>query len=85
MHVAYLMLVSCLAYSLIIKMEAIYFSETSVNFDRTTRCDIPQDRTLFSLRSSLSAREQASHAFKSTGLSVFTSKTLLKIDVSHSQ
>jgi hypothetical protein len=33
-------LVSCSAYSSILKMEAIYSSETSVDFQRTTRCNI---------------------------------------------
>jgi hypothetical protein len=36
-------LVSCLAYSLMLKMEAIYSSETSVNFQWTTRRYIPED------------------------------------------
>jgi hypothetical protein len=44
------MLVSCLAYSLALKMEAICSSETSVNFQRTARCYIPEDRTLNNLR-----------------------------------
>jgi hypothetical protein len=39
-------LVSCSAYSSTLKMEAIYFSETSVDFQRTTRRYIPQDGTL---------------------------------------
>jgi hypothetical protein len=39
-------LVSSLAYSWILKMEAICFSETSVNFQQTTRRYIPEARTL---------------------------------------
>jgi hypothetical protein len=42
--VAYLILVSCLAYSSILKMEATYPSETSVYFQRTTRRYNPQYR-----------------------------------------
>jgi hypothetical protein len=37
------MLVSCLAYSLTLKMEAACSSEMSVDFQRTTRRDIPED------------------------------------------
>jgi hypothetical protein len=40
------MLVSCLAYSSILKMEAICFPEASVVFQRTTQCYTPEDRTL---------------------------------------
>jgi hypothetical protein len=40
------MLVSCLAYSLILKMEATCSSETSVDFQWTTQYYIPQDKTL---------------------------------------
>jgi hypothetical protein len=36
-------LVSCSAYSLTLKMEAICYSETSVDFQRTTRRYIPED------------------------------------------
>jgi hypothetical protein len=39
-------LVSCLAYSSTLKMEATYSSETSVDFRRTTWRYIPEDRTL---------------------------------------
>jgi hypothetical protein len=39
-------LVFCLAYSSILKMEAVCSSETSVEFQRTTRRYIPEDRTL---------------------------------------
>jgi hypothetical protein len=39
-------LVSCLAYSSTLKMEAICSSETSVDFQRTTWRYIPEDRTL---------------------------------------
>jgi hypothetical protein len=39
-------LVSSLAYSLTLKMEATCFSETSVDFQRTTRFYIPEDGTL---------------------------------------
>jgi hypothetical protein len=41
-----LTLVSCETYPSNLKMEATRFSETSVNFQRTTRCYIPEDRTL---------------------------------------
>jgi hypothetical protein len=39
------MLVSCLAYSYILKMKVICSSETSVDSQRTTRQHIPEDRT----------------------------------------
>jgi hypothetical protein len=39
-------LVSCLAYSSILKMEAICSSETSVDFQRTIQRYIPEDSTL---------------------------------------
>jgi hypothetical protein len=39
-------LVSCLACSLALKMEVTYSSEMSVDFQRTTRRYIPEDRTL---------------------------------------
>jgi hypothetical protein len=37
-------LVSCKAYSSALKMEAIYFSVTLVDFQRTTRRYIPEDK-----------------------------------------
>jgi hypothetical protein len=40
------MLVSCLAYSSTLKVEAISYYETSVDFHRTSLCHIPEDRTL---------------------------------------
>jgi hypothetical protein len=40
--------VSCCAYSSILKTEATCSSETLVHFQRTTRCYIPEDRTLLS-------------------------------------
>jgi hypothetical protein len=40
------MLVSCLAYSSTMKMEATYSSETSVDFQRTKRRYIPEDKTI---------------------------------------
>jgi hypothetical protein len=40
------MLVSCLAYSLALKIEATYSCETSVLLQRTTRRCIPEDRTV---------------------------------------
>jgi hypothetical protein len=43
---ALFMPVSCLAYASILKMEAICFSETSVDFQQTTRRCIPKDITL---------------------------------------
>jgi hypothetical protein len=39
-------LLSCLVYSSTLKMEAIFSSETSLDFQRTTRLYIPVDRTL---------------------------------------
>jgi hypothetical protein len=39
------MVVSCLDYFSTLKMEATCFSETSVDFQRTTGCYIPEDRT----------------------------------------
>jgi hypothetical protein len=42
------MVVSCLAYSLTLKIEVTYSSETSVGFQRATRRYIPEDRTLHS-------------------------------------
>jgi hypothetical protein len=43
-------LVSCSAYSSILKMEAKCSSETSVDFQRTTRRRIPEGRTLHNHR-----------------------------------
>jgi hypothetical protein len=43
------MLASCSAYSSTLKMEAIYSSETSVDFQRIIRRYIPEDGTLHSL------------------------------------
>jgi hypothetical protein len=40
-------LLSCLAYFLTPKMEAIYFSEISVDVQRDTRPYIPEDRTIY--------------------------------------
>jgi hypothetical protein len=40
------MLVSCLAYSSIVKMEMACFSETSFDFQQTTQPYIPEDTTL---------------------------------------
>jgi hypothetical protein len=39
-------LVSCLVYHSVLKMEATCSSETSVDFQRTTRRNVPEDRTL---------------------------------------
>jgi hypothetical protein len=39
-------LVSCFAYYSTLKMDATCSSETSVDFQQTTRCYIPEDRTL---------------------------------------
>jgi hypothetical protein len=39
-------LVSCLAYSSTLNMDATYFSETSVDFQQTIRRYIPEDRTI---------------------------------------
>jgi hypothetical protein len=44
--VACFMMGSCLVDCRTLKMEATYSSETSVNFQRTTRSFIPEDRTL---------------------------------------
>jgi hypothetical protein len=43
------LLVSCLTYSSTLKMEEICFSETSVDFQRTTRRYIPEDRIFLDL------------------------------------
>jgi hypothetical protein len=43
-------LVSFLAYSSTLKMEATCSSEMSLDFQRTTRCYIPEDRTLHNHR-----------------------------------
>jgi hypothetical protein len=40
------LLVSFFAYFLTLKMETTYSSETSIDFLRTTRRDIPEDRNL---------------------------------------
>jgi hypothetical protein len=40
------MVVSCFAYSSTLKMQAIYTSEASVDFQLTTRRCVPEDRTL---------------------------------------
>lgn len=37
----YMKLINCFAYSLALEMEATYFSETSVNYQRITRSCIP--------------------------------------------
>jgi hypothetical protein len=42
----YLVLFSCVAYYLTLKMEATLSSKTSVDFQRTTRHCIPEERTL---------------------------------------
>jgi hypothetical protein len=44
------MLVSCLTYSCTLKREAIFSSETSVDFQQTTLRYIPEDRTLYNHR-----------------------------------
>jgi hypothetical protein len=46
----YFMLVSCLAQSSILKIEATCSSENSVNFQRTMLCYIPEDRVLHKYR-----------------------------------
>jgi hypothetical protein len=43
---ACLMLVSCMAFSLTLKVEMICSSEMSLDFHQTTQCYIPEDRTL---------------------------------------
>jgi hypothetical protein len=43
------MLVSCLAYSSTLKIEVTCSYKMSVDFQRTTRCYVPQDRTLCSI------------------------------------
>jgi hypothetical protein len=43
---AYEMLVSCLVYTLTLKMESVRSSETSVVFQQTTLGYISQDRTI---------------------------------------
>jgi hypothetical protein len=49
-HAACSMLVSCLVYSLTLKIEETCSSETSVDFQRTKRRYIPEDRTLLNHR-----------------------------------
>jgi hypothetical protein len=44
-----LLIVGCLAYNSILKMEALHFSERSENFYRTTRRLISEDGTLPSM------------------------------------
>jgi hypothetical protein len=44
------MMLSCLAYSSTLQMEAACSSETSVHFHETTQSDIPEDKTLHSHR-----------------------------------
>jgi hypothetical protein len=39
-------LLAVTAYTLILKMEAVLSSETSVNFYQTTQCHIPNDSTV---------------------------------------
>jgi hypothetical protein len=39
-------LIACLAHPLTLKVEAICSSDTSVEFQRSTRCYIPEGRTL---------------------------------------
>jgi hypothetical protein len=43
-------LVSCSTYSSILKMEAIFSSETSVGYEQTTQRYIPEDSTLYNHR-----------------------------------
>jgi hypothetical protein len=43
-------LVSCSAYSVTLKIEAVYSSETSVDCQQTTRRYIPEDSRLYNLR-----------------------------------
>jgi hypothetical protein len=43
------MLVSCLPYSLLLKMEEMFSSEMLGDFRRTTRRYIPRDRKLYNL------------------------------------
>jgi hypothetical protein len=50
---AWFRLVSCSAYSSALKMEATCSSETSVDFERTTRRSISEDRTLRNHRENL--------------------------------
>jgi hypothetical protein len=50
LFVTWSMLVSCLPYFWILKMEATCFSESSVDFHPTTRRYIPGDRTLHNHR-----------------------------------
>jgi hypothetical protein len=43
---SFYLVIICLTYSSILKMKAVHSSEMSVNFYLTTRCHIPEDRTL---------------------------------------
>jgi hypothetical protein len=62
-------LVSCLSYYSTMKVEATYSSEMSVNFERTTRRYIPEDKANFKmfhvlhLRTTLPNRKQVQKKF----------------------
>jgi hypothetical protein len=43
---ACVVLISCLAYSSTLKMEAACYSETSINFYQASRCYVPEERTI---------------------------------------
>jgi hypothetical protein len=58
-------LISCLAYSSALKMEATCSSETSVDFQRAKRCYIPEDRTL-RIKTSLTKWHQKTLYFHQT-------------------
>jgi hypothetical protein len=54
----------CSVYFSTLKMEATCFSEMSVDFQRTTRCYIPEDRTLREKSSSSSGRTELVSSFR---------------------
>jgi hypothetical protein len=56
------MLVSCLSYIYTLKMEALFSSETSIDFHRNTSCYIVDDRTLrIQFGPSINVRAQSVH------------------------
>jgi hypothetical protein len=57
------MLVSCSAYSTTMKMEAACSTETSLNFQQTTRRYIPEDRILHNHRCEHLKSYQTGHVF----------------------
>jgi hypothetical protein len=65
-------LVSCSAYSSTLKMEAICSSETSVDFQRTTRRYIPEDSNIYNHRCENLKSYKHEHVLKSCYLNVLS-------------